>query len=291
MSSLEFVSKKFIDKGWSKDKKYCVKTSGGTKYLLRLGGAYEKVEYQHKLMNQAASLGVEMCRPVECGICAQGVYAIQTWIDGKDAEQVIPDLKNSEQYIYGVNAGKTLKLIHSIPAPESQTEWDVRFNQKIDRKIKMYNECEVKFNGAENMVEYINANRYLLKNRPQSFQHGDYHIGNMMIENDKLIIIDFDKFDFGDPWEEFNRIVWSAQKAPAFAAGILNGYFDDNVPEEFWKLLAVYIGSNTLSSVAWAVTFGEEQIQVMLNQAYDVLRWYDKMKNIVPSWYTDFNYL
>ena len=31
------------------------------------------------------------------------------------------------------------------------------------------------------------------EDRPQVFQHGDYHIGNMMIENGKLIIIDFDK--------------------------------------------------------------------------------------------------
>ena len=51
----------------------------------------------------------------------------------------------------------------------------------------------------------------MLANRPQSFQHGDYHIGNMMIENNKIVIIDFDRYDFGDPWEEFNRIVWCAQ--------------------------------------------------------------------------------
>jgi aminoglycoside phosphotransferase (APT) family kinase protein len=23
----------------------------------------------------------------------------------------------------------------------------------------------------------------------------------------KIVIIDFDRYDFGDPWEEFNRIV------------------------------------------------------------------------------------
>ena len=54
---------------------------------------------------------------------------------------------------------------------------------------------------------------------------------------------------------------------------------------EFWKLLALYISSNTLSSVPWAIPFGEEQIQVMVNQAKDVLSWYDDMKNPVPTWY------
>lgn len=67
--------------------------------------------------------------------------------------------------------------------------------------------------------------RELLRDRPQCFQHGDYHIGNMMVDQDGLAIIDFDRYDFGDPWEEFNRIVWCAQTAPAFACGMVDGYF------------------------------------------------------------------
>ena len=55
--------------------------------------------------------------------------------------------------------------------------------------------------------------------------------------------------------------------------------------KEFWELLALYISSNTLSSVPWAIPFGDEQIQVMVNQAKDVLSWYDDMKNSVPTWY------
>jgi|GEM_PF-4231484 len=59
---------------------------------------------------------------------------------------------------------------------------------------------------------------------------------------------DFDRYDFGDPWEEFNRIVWSAAASPHFATGQLRGYFSDKPPQEFFKLLAFYIASNTISS-------------------------------------------
>ena len=129
---------------------------------------------------------------------------------------------------------------------------------------------------------------HLLKNRPQSYQHGDYHIGNMMVDQDgKLTIIDFDRDDFGDPWEEFNRIVWCAQAAPAFASGMVDGYFEGNVSMDFWHLLALYICSNTLGSLPWALAFGEEEIHVMQNQAQQVLAWYDGMKNVVPTWYRD----
>jgi aminoglycoside phosphotransferase (APT) family kinase protein len=108
----------------------------------------------------------------------------------------------------------------------------------------------------------------------------------MMIDRTgRLTIIDFDRDDYGDPWEEFNRIVWCAQAAPAFAAGMVDGYFGGAVPMEFWKLLALYISSNALGSLPWAIPFGEEEIRVMQNQAAQVLQWYDNMQNPVPTWY------
>lgn len=300
------MSMENIPRGWSEDKKYKITAADGTKYLLRItpketsgslgddslgGRQYTKQQHMFQIQQSVAALGVPMCRPVACGRCEQGFYDIQTWVEGRDAEEVIPLLSDAEQYACGLEAGRILKVIHSVPAPEEQPDWETRFNAKMDRKIQMYHQCSLKFDGAEDLIAYIEANRSLLKGRPQCFQHGDYHIGNMMIEKEKLVIIDFDRYDFGDPWEEFNRIVWCAQCSPLFASGMVNGYFDGDVPMEFWKLLALYISSNMLSSVAWAVSFGEEEIQTMRKQAQDVLNWYDHMKNPVPSWYSRGYYL
>lgn len=284
---LNFISKELINKGWSCDKKYCVTTTDGVKYLLRVTPKEKSANRAEmfRMQQQVAALGVPMCRPIEIGSCDEGLYTVQTWVDGKDAEEIIPHLNNSEQYAYGLEAGRILKVIHSIPAPENQPDWEQRFNAKIDCKIEMYNDCHVKFEGAEDIMAYIESNRFLLSNRRQSYQHGDYHIGNMMIEKNKIVIIDFDRYDFGDPWEEFNRIVWCAQASPIFASGIINGYFDNEVPLEFWKLLALYISSNMLSSIPWAIPFGESEVNTMLNQAKDVLSWYNNMHNPIPTWY------
>ena len=237
-------------------------------------------------MKKVSNLGVNMCEPIEFGTCEEGVYSIQAWIDGVDAEEYIPTLTLNEQYLYGITAGKELKKIHSIEAPIDTPNWEFRFNNKIDRKIKMYEECPLKYEKGSAFLDFINNNRYLLKNRPNTYQHGDYHIGNMMINAKKeLVIIDFNRDDFGDPWEEFNRIVWCAQVSQMFAKGMVDGYFNGEVPDEFWKLLVLYICSNTLSSLPWAIPFGDEEIQVMVNQANDILRWYDDMKTYIPSWY------
>lgn len=287
MTQISFISKVPINRGWSSDKKYCVTTAQGTRYFLRVTPEEKSAnrEEMYHIQKEIAALGVPMCSPVAFGNCDGDFYTVQTWIDGTDAEAVIPLLDASKQYTYGLEAGKILKVIHSTPYTDNQPDWETRFNAKIDRNIKMYEACSVKFDGAENLINYLKYNRHLLANRPQTFQHGDYHIGNMMIENDNLVIIDFDRFDFGDPWEEFNRIVWCAQASPVFASGIINGYFDNEVPPEFWDLLALYISSNMLSSIPWAVHFGESEVNNMLNQAKDVLRWYNNMQTTIPTWY------
>lgn len=283
-----FLTKEPIDKGWSGDKKYCVTTPDGAKYLLRVTPAARggRCEEMLRLQGRVAALGVPVCRPVAFGPCDQGVYTLQSWVDGQDAEAVIPRLADARQYALGVEAGKMLQKMHSIPAPAGQPDWAARFNAKIDRKIQRYRACPIRFEGARQLIGYLNANRPLLAGRPQTFQHGDYHIGNMMMENGRLVIIDFDRFDFGDPWEEFNRIVWCAQKAPAFARGIIDGYFPEGVPPAFWRLLALYISSNTLGSIPWAIPFGEREVQTMLGQAGEVLAWYDGMRRVIPTWYS-----
>ena len=67
---------------------------------------------------------------------------------------------------------------------------------------------------------------------------------------------------------------------------MIDGYFSGNPPMDFWRLLAMYIASNTLGSVAWAVSFGQGQVDVMMDQMRDVLSWYDGMERAVPAWYT-----
>ena len=285
---MEFVSKTLIEKGWSGDRKYMAVLKNGEKYLYRVSDAasYDTKKMEFEMMKKLSLLDISMGLPVAFGKNEDGVYSVQTWIDGDDAEEIVPTLSIEKQYAYGVESGKILQKIHSIPAPETQEDWETRFNRKMDRKIAGYLACPIKAEGGEKFIEYINSHRHLLKNRPQTFQHGDYHIGNMMIGKDgRLFVIDFNRFDFGDPWEEFNRIVWCAQKAPQFARGMLDGYFDGNVPDAFFETLALYISSNALSSVYWAVPFGEEEISVMLNQVKDILSWYDNMNSFVPSWY------
>ena len=285
---MKIANREPILKGWSNDKKYCMTDENGERFLLRVSdiAQYDAKQSEFTMMQRVAALGVPMCLPIEFGVCEEGVYSVQSWIDGESAEDRIPLLPSGAQYDYGLEAGLILRRIHSIPAPDSQEDWAVRFNRKIDTKVRNYRECPIQYPYGQAFIDCINANRHLLNGRPQTYQHGDYHIGNMMLDRSgALYIIDFNRNDFGDPWEEFNRIVWCAQKSAFFASGMVDGYFDRDVPGDFWKLLALYISSNTLSSVYWAIPYGEAEVNTMLNQAEEVMTWFDGMTNPVPTWY------
>ena len=288
MKLADFLEVIEIQKGWSADRKYCVKDENGKKYMLRLSAneQYDRKKAEFERMQKVQALGVSMCEPIEFGICEDGVYMVQGWIEGVDARDVLPTLTDVQAYDLGIEAGQILKKIHTIPAPKGMEDWEIFFNRKMDRKIEMYKNCPLKYENGDLFIDYIGANRHLLAKRPRVYQHGDYHDGNLMInESGHIVVVDFDREDYGDPWEEFNRIVWCAQSSPKFATGMVDGYFDGQVPMEFWKLLALYISSNSLSSLPWAIPFGQEEIDVMTKQAADILSWYDGMKKVVPGWY------
>lgn len=279
-----------IDKGWSNDKKYYIKTVDGKELLLRISdiAQYENKKKEFEILKLLISRNILMSHPIDFGVCngSKSVYSLLTWINGEDAEIMLPQLDDKEQYYLGIKAGMFLKQIHTILAPEKLPSWAERFNRKIDIKISNYKACDIQFYGAEEMIEYIEQNRFLLVNRPQSFQHGDYHVGNMIITpKGELGIIDFNRMDYGDPWEEFNRITFSVSISPAFATGYINGYFDNNVPDLFFKLMALYIATNQLSSIPWAIPFGEEEVNTMLKQAENIMKWYDGFKTYIPNWY------
>lgn len=173
---MNFVAMEPINKGWSGDKKYCATDVNGTRYLLRVSdiAQYDAKQSEFYMMKKVASLGVPMCQPIEFGICEEGVYSVQSWIDGENAELVISGCSDAEQYVFGLEAGRILRRIHSIPAPADQENWEIRFNRKMNDKIRKYSGCPVKYENGQAFIDYINGNRHLLKNRPQVYQHGEW---------------------------------------------------------------------------------------------------------------------
>ena len=182
---IKIVKRTPIHKGWSPDKKYYGEDIEGQKYLIRISPieSYNQRLKEFELMKAINKTPILMSKPLEFGVNEEGVYSIQSWIDGVDADVIIPKLSNKQQYEYGLTAGMALQMIHSVPTPISES-WDTFFNRKIDNKRALYEASPIKHSKDYLFIDYIEKTRNLLKGRPSVYQHGDFHIKNMIVGND-----------------------------------------------------------------------------------------------------------
>lgn len=282
-----------FNKGWSSDKKYIVWDTSGKNYLLRLSSIDNKdrVLTHARFLKKCGENFIPTHNVVDYGSCLENqyYYLLLEWIDGEDVEEKISDFSKEDQYALGYQSGTLLQKIHNFDlAIQPEKSWSDRYNKKIDNKIEMYENCELKYDKGHLLIDTVEKYRNLIKDIEIVPHHGDYHVGNMLIDiNSQLYIIDFDRHSHGDPWEEFNRITWCVEASHEFASGQINGYFNDHVPEDFWKLLMLYITVNSLSSLPWAISFGEKEIKTMRRGAEKLLENYDDFNRIVPSWYME----
>lgn len=292
----DFVQIVPINKGYSTDEKIYIRSFEGLEYLIRISDIKEREqkEKEFEMMKKAALLGIPMQEPIAFGICnnKKSVYMKLTWVNGEDANDVLPKLSNSEALILGIKSGEIIKKIHSIAAPTSLESWEKRYTRKTDYRIKKYRMYRNSFPASHNedsFISYIEQNIAALKDRPQCFLHGDYHSGNMIVREkggySGIDIIDWNRFDFGDPYEEFNRLTFSARVNKYFATGQLYRYFVGEPPIEFFTLLALYISSNQLGALAFAYENDKNDIDFTLEQNEVILGWYDNMNTVIPSWF------
>src|SRR5690554_5276962 len=159
--------------------------------------------------------------------------------------------------------------------------------KKFDYHLDEYKKCGIKVKNDNKAIEYVKDNLHLLKNRPQTFHHGDYHVGNLILTSkDTLGVIDFNRWDYGDPYEDFYKMMlFSREVSIPFTKGQINGYFDDGVPKDFFEILALYLADVILYSVVWAIPYGEEEINTMLRLADMIFSYYDYFNTVVPKWF------
>ncbi len=281
-----------INVGLSSDKKYFLEAADGERFLLRISDVseYERKKTMFDIMKKAADIGIPMCKPVDFGICNDGktVYQLLTWCEGEDLDKVLPTLPKAEQYALGIKAGEILKMIHSIPIPHDFDDWSVRYFDQNDGRITAFKNCGIQIDGSDQIIKFIENNKHLLRNRPQCFNHGDFHVGNLMITSTgELSVIDWETLDFDnccDPWNEFNRIGLS-DICPYFTTGLIRGYFNGEPPIEFWHLLAFYLAAGSLMLVSWAYYSQKDELDYAIQQVKNILNWYDNMQCVIPNWY------
>ena len=256
-SSMNWASMEPVDKGWSTDKKYHIKTLSGEHLLLRLSSIeeYENKKKEFEIIEKYAKLGFRMSMPKEFGVCNgnQNTYMLLTWLEGCDLEAALPQLSENEQYRLGRQAGIILKKIHSVPLEEEDVPIKTKKEKKLLQLAK-YEESGLRIPDDEIAIRYVKENIDQIWKEPPAYLHGDFHPGNLIIP---------------------------------YCIGQIDAYFDDSVPMDFWTANAVYVAQASLFSIKWAEKFGQQEIDGMVARAKRAFADFDGFKKIIPRWYSD----
>lgn len=280
-----------IDEGWSSDRKYYIETKEGEKLLLRVADAslkkQKKLEFER--ISALSSTRFPMSRPIAFGNCNQGrsVYMLLTWVDGVPLRSRLPKMSVAEQYETGLQAGKMLKEIHSIPVTDKHiVSPEARRVHKLN-KIKNYETSYVRVDGDEDAIRYVRDHIDEIYTTPSAYKHGDFHAGNLIYTPDgSLGLIDFNRIDCGDRYEDFNKTsIMDAALSIPFATGIIDGYWGDEPPKEFWQVMSIYVAQSSMTSINWAEKFGLEEIQTYQDLCRQALKDYDHYRKNIPAWY------
>ncbi|HFI0100141.1 TPA: aminoglycoside phosphotransferase family protein [Streptococcus suis] len=285
---VKILSRQPLTKGWSTDQKYKVQLEDGRFGLLRIAErpAYEAKRLEFQLVENLFGLSLPVAEPLRFWADDLSVYTLYEWVEGQDMNEVASDLPDSVLYELGCQAGKFLRALHGLPIDQSLRDWNSFYQAKIDCKLAAYQAASHSYPNGQAMINFVQANRHLLEGRPIAYHHGDFHTGNFLLGRDgKLKILDFDRYDIGDPWEEFNRLIFTADLSPAFARGQVDAYFDGAIPGEFWRLMALYVTVNSLGALSWAEQIDSEQIPLMIKQSAAISEWYEGFCLHIPKWY------
>ena len=278
-----YIKQEPITLGWSHDLKFKATTKDEA-HFIRISPIKQLNEEKERfsVMKQLFELGCPIQEPLRFEVKDETIIQTFRWLEGESCEDTILRYDETDQHALGVQAGKILKIIHSIPA-QSNDALAFKLKTKVEKKINAYLNCGIKLEHEELFLKWIEEGINQLRTLHSTFQHGDYHVGNMLIKDKELFVIDFNRSSEGDPWEEFDRIPFSARISPSFSKGQMKGYFDDQPPQAFYQRLKFYCALNTISSIPWALNYSMKDVEIMQRIAEDIASWYQD-DECVPAW-------
>ncbi len=278
-----------IEIGLSGENKYHITRCNGVELILRTSG----IEHYKRHCESARfaqyihdRLGLNMNLPIEVAACGGDTlaYTLYTWVEGTDADTKILNMHTPEQARFGEKAGVLLRKIHSVEAPDDVLPWDEYYNKQLDGMLGRYRIIGAGFDGSAETINYIENSRGLLKGRPQTALHGDFRSGNLIVDRSgEFGIIDFGRWCWGDPYMDFQCVSRSCS-AP-FARGQINGYFDGNIPGDFFALVGLYTAADTIRRICDAYDHGRSLLAEAVAAAEKTVREFNRFEGLVPTWY------
>ncbi|UCZ53441.1 aminoglycoside phosphotransferase family protein [Bacillus shivajii] len=194
-------------KGFSYDEKYVI----DDQHLLRIFSTddLERRKNEFDTIKKVGDYSTYVPTALEFGVLEERnvAYMILTYLPGTDAEAAMSQLTREEQYEAGFQSGEELQKLHKVQAPAGYPSWWSVKKKKSDRYLNELKNVPMDEKIKRMLQTYIFENEDIMKRRPNTFQHDDFHPSNLIIHNKKFAgIIDFQRMDWGDPIHDLQKL-------------------------------------------------------------------------------------
>ncbi|WP_291758765.1 phosphotransferase family protein [Lysinibacillus sp. UBA5990] len=286
-----YTAIKKIDKGYSPDIKYVV-TVDDTPYFVRLSDLahHDKRWIEFTLLQNLELQGVQTHKAIEYMVLPDNNLSamVMSYLIGTPADEIIPQLSDTEQFHLGLAAGKELRKIHQVKAPKT-VQWETLQKEKFTNYLQAYQQDSYQIPKEAKLLSFIEEHWPLLRQRPITLLHDDYHLGHIICHQNSFNgIIDFNGYDAGDPYHDFyNLALFSRGHSVPFCVGQINGYFTQPPDDQFWRLYALYAAMNVISTIAWTRQYDSQSFDDALTRIQLILQDHDYFSSVKPLWYAD----
>ena len=203
-------------------------------------------------------------------------YAIIEYIEGTSLDKVLTP-ENEE--FYGELVGKKLRDFHQVSS--RQIDVKDKYLRSIEKKINRITDQKIDIN-LDELIDYIEQNKQYLEGTTSSIIHGDFHPGNLILSEDDIYFIDLDVCKENHPYSDLSSNADNSDYRK-FYSSLINSYFDNTPPEDFWRIYNLYGIMYLLDYILYAkregmpLSIAEKQIEEFLKN--------NNHFSTEPSWY------
>ena len=160
---------------------------------------------------------------------------------------------------------------------EKYEDWNKWYIDHIIRVMKKVEPIEFSY---KDMIYAIfeEEKEYLLKNNLSSYTHGDVSWNNVIANINNIFLIDWDYVDIRHPWFDLAGTFEHLDDYGIFLDNLINEYFDENVPIDFYHVYKVFLCGQVLEYLLYEKRKENGNIIYALNKIKYVYDYVNRME-------------
>lgn len=218
---------KRIKKGNSTAQNYCILIRNIPRYFVKV---YDKKVNLLPKLQQLSKQNNSLANPIADFSVGLKRCMVIDWLDGKNISGT-----PSEAH----QVAEILKIIHSQKTSAKHHKLHIKLELK--RYLLYLTVNKVEFMYKQEIVSYLLKNLVLCR-KEYSLAHMDVHRRNFIIDsNDIIRLVDYENLCITDPWRDFvYACFFHDREEDLFWEAVINNYFNNNIPEDFWITMKYY---------------------------------------------------